>query len=212
MRFAGGQEDGSAADPLSSLAETSDGSQGTLPVMGEQPSLNEWVCLALLVEGPAHGFALAKELEPGSDIGRILTVRRPLVYRAIDRMVVAKFIEPDRVEPGASGPNRTVHQVTDDGRGAVDRWLQTPVQHVRDLRVEFLLKLRLRERRGLGTRRLVNRQRSVLGPTLAELSKRGSAAGSGGGKSGGGGPDVVDVWRAHNAGAVSDFLDGVAQR
>ncbi len=175
--------------------------------MGEQPSLNEWVCLALLVEDPAHGFALAKQLEPGSDIGRILTVRRSLVYRAVDRMVAAGLAEPDRVEPGASGPNRTIHRITADGRTEVDRWLQAPVAHVRDLRVEFLLKLRLRERRGLGTRRLLTRQRTVLGPTLVELVKRGEVN-----RPDGDVPDVVDVWRAHNAGAVADFLDVLARR
>ncbi len=42
-------------------------------------SLTEWVVLALLGERPAHGFALARELAAGGDLGRILTVHRPLV-------------------------------------------------------------------------------------------------------------------------------------
>jgi len=108
-----------------------------LPVSEQPLSLNEWVCLALLTEKPSHGFALAKQLAPDSDLGRILTVRRPLVYAAAKR--------------------------------AVTRWLNTPVNHVRDLRVEFLVKLRLLERRGRQPDRLIERQRAVLGDTLDSL-------------------------------------------
>ena len=70
-------------------------------------SLTEWVVLAVLVEAPIHGFAIAKELRPDTDLGRILTVHRPLVYRALDRLVAAGLAEPHHTEPGAAGPTRT---------------------------------------------------------------------------------------------------------
>lgn len=171
--------------------------------MGEQLSLNEWVCLALLVERPRHGFAVAKLLSADSDLGRILTVRRPLVYRAIDRLVAAGLVEPHQTEPGESGPTRTVQRVTNAGRSAVADWLGTPVAHVRDLRVEFLVKLRLLERRGLPSKKLIGRQQRALGATLDGLVNRQADAGD---------DDVVDAWRAHNASAVSEFLRELQNR
>ena len=109
---------------LTSLTGTSHGAQGTLRVMVRQTvgqlSLNEMVVAALLVEGDAHGFALAKELAPDSDLGRILTVRRPLVYRALDRVVAAGLAEHLQSEPGDSGPTRTVHTTTTVGRRSAD--------------------------------------------------------------------------------------------
>ena len=168
--------------------------------MARQPrSLNEWVVLALLVEEPGHGFALARSLAPDSDLGRILTVRRPLVYRAVDRLVEAGLVEPVQTEPGDAGPSRTVLRATATGRRRLDRWLSGPVAHVRELRVEFLVKLRLLERRGLDPGPLVEAQRAALDDTLDGLVGRARSGG-----------DVVDRWRACNAEAVSRFLAGLA--
>ncbi len=185
-------------------------------------SLTEWVVLALLVEAPAHGFALAKGLTPDSDLGRIVTVRRPLVYRALDRLVEAGLAVPLQTEPGDSGPRRTVFRPTTDGSAAAERWLSTPVEHVRDLRVEFLVKLRLLQRRGRSDRLLVEAQRASLDETIARLIERprGTAVDHHGAATGGspessqdlGAPDVVDLWRAHNASAVSRFLDELQTR
>ncbi|MEM7285534.1 MAG: PadR family transcriptional regulator [Actinomycetota bacterium] len=160
-------------------------------------SLTEWVVLALVAESPTHGFAIAKELRPDSDLGRVMTVHRPLVYRALDRLVEAGFVEPAQVEPGDGGPQRTVQRTTRRGRSALNRWLDSPVDHVRDLRIEFLLKLRLNQRRRRGSARLVGAQRQALGPALAQLTREP-------------GPDVVNRWRHRNAVAAREFLDDLA--
>lgn len=160
-------------------------------------SLTEWVVLALLAEGPTHGFAMAKELRADADLGRVITVHRPLVYRALDRLVDADLAEPTRTEPGQGGPTRTLHRPTRRGRGAVNRWLDRPVDHVRDLRIEFLAKLRLNQRRGRSSVALVRDQREALSDTLDQLTSDTS-------------DDVVDLWRRHNAWAARTFLDQLA--
>jgi DNA-binding PadR family transcriptional regulator len=157
-------------------------------------SLNEWTVLCLLAEQPAHGFALARQLEPTSDLGRIMTVRRPLVYRALDRVVGAGLVQPHLTEPGAAGPNRTQHRITTAGRAACSLWLSTPVAHVRDLRIEFLVKMRLNDRSGNDRSALVRTQRAVLSETLEQLSEASENT------------DVVDQWRRQNAIAVAQFL------
>lgn len=160
-------------------------------------SLTEWVVLALVGEGPTHGFAIAKELKPDSDLGRVLTVHRPLVYRALDRLGEAGLVEPGSTEPGDGGPQRTVNRVTRRGRTAVARWLDTPVDHVRDLRIEFLVKLRLNQRRDRSPDALVTAQRSALRPTFDGLASPPT-------------DDVVDRWRHRNALAARQFLDDLA--
>jgi DNA-binding PadR family transcriptional regulator len=163
-------------------------------------SLNEWTVLCLLAEQPAHGFALARQLEPSSDLGRIMSVRRPLVYRALDRIVTAGFAEAYRTEPGDAGPNRKRHRLTTDGDEAAAVWLSAPVTHIRDLRIEFLVKLRLNERSGHESSTLVQAQREALSGTLEQLSELRDDA------------DVVDRWRRHNAIAVSKFLAALTPR
>lgn len=160
---------------------------------GTQPSLTEWAVLAVLGEQPRHGFAVARELTASSDLGRVLTVHRPTVYRALDRLVTGGLAERTEEEPGDAGPNRTRHRATRAGRAALKRWFDTPVVHVRDLRIEFLLKLRLLERAGRDVGPLVRAQREALADTLTGL-----VAGTDG--------DVVDEWRRHNGVAASAFL------
>jgi PadR family transcriptional regulator AphA len=162
-------------------------------------SLNEWVVLALLAERPSHGFAMARQLEADTDLGRVLTVRRPLVYRALGRLVDAQLAEPHHTEPGVAGPNRTVHRLTRRGRTAVRSWLRRPVEHVRDLRIEFLVKLRLSQRAGRDTTELVTAQRDALADTLVRLAALDDYS------------DEVDLWRHHNAVAVGAFLDHLAR-
>ena len=90
-------------------------------------SLTDWVVLALVAEEPRHGFAVAKELAPDATLGEAWTVRRPLVYRAIDHLRDAGLVEPVRTEAGAQGPHRTVYRATRSGATRVTRWLDRPV-------------------------------------------------------------------------------------
>jgi PadR family transcriptional regulator AphA len=166
-----------------------------LPVSVSELSLIEWVVLAMLAEEPAHGFAIARQLRAGADLGRILTVHRSQVYRAIDRLVAAGLIEPHHTEPGDAGPNRTVHRLTPEGREALDGWFERPVAHVRELRIELLLKLRLSHRASRDPAPLLTAQKAELAETIDSLT------------SGGPETDVVDRWRYHNARAASAFLD-----
>ncbi|MGH9199515.1 MAG: PadR family transcriptional regulator, partial [Acidimicrobiia bacterium] len=159
----------------------------------------EWAVLGLLGGGPAHGFALARELGTAAPLGRIITVRRPLVYRALDRLEAVGWCAPVQTEPGKAGPDRTVYRITPKGRRGLKRWLSQPVAHVRDLRIEFLLKVGLNRRDGEEIDDLVSRQQEVLEKTLAALT-RGRVR------------DEVDLWRRHNARAVRAFLRDLQKR
>ena len=57
-------------------------------------------------------------------------------------------------------------RVTRRGRAALRRWLDTPVEHVRDVRTEFLVKLALLERSERPSRPLVERQIEHLAPVV----------------------------------------------
>ena len=107
-------------------------------------SLTDWVVLGVLAEEPRHGFAVAKELGRDAELGQLWTVRRPLVYRAIDHLLEIGFAEPRFVEPGDQGPHRTVIAATRVGRARLRRWLDEPVEHPRDVRATLLVKLALR--------------------------------------------------------------------
>lgn len=160
-------------------------------------SITECAVLGVLAEGPNHGFALARELGPGADLGRIFTVRRPLVYRALDRLVDTGLARRAHIERGESGPDRVIHRVTGRGQRRLERWLEEPVTHVRDIRIEFLLKLALLKRADRSPARLIAEQRRSLGPTFAALDEPAST-------------DHVEIWRRRNARAAEAYLDELA--
>ena len=55
--------------------------------------------LALLAEAPTHGFAIARAMAPEGEVGKVWSVRRPLVYRAIETLTGMGL-----VRPAADGP------------------------------------------------------------------------------------------------------------
>jgi DNA-binding PadR family transcriptional regulator len=157
-------------------------------------SLTDYAVLGVLADRPTHGFAIARELSPTGAVGRVLTVSRPLVYRALDRLVDVGLAQPLHSEPGDAGPKRVIHKVTPNGRRKLNRWLVQPVRHIRDLRIEFQLKMTLAERSGKSPGALIEAQRAALDPTFAALE---DATGI---------TDHLELWRRHNAAAASSYL------
>jgi len=168
----------------------------TRPVLG----LPEWTVLTVLSQQPAHGFAVAQLTAPRGELGRIWRIPKPIIYRAIGRLAEAGLIRPDGVEPGL-GPQRTIYAATPAGRQAAERWLDTPVEHMRDIRPHLLLKLALLDRAGADPADLLRRQRAVLEPIA-------QAIGAGPPPSEGFDATLL-AWRRATATAALDFLDTI---
>src|SRR3954470_19953655 len=107
----------------------------------EDLSTGEWAVLALVSEAGTHGFAIARALAPGGEVGRIWAMRRPLVYRTVDVLSAHGLLRAAGTEPSDVGPRRTLLDATPAGRGRIAEWLTTPVEHVRDARADLMLKL-----------------------------------------------------------------------
>jgi PadR family transcriptional regulator AphA len=164
----------------------------TVPVA--EPSFAEYVCLALIAEGVSHGWAVGSLLASSGELGRIWSLTRPLCYRAIDGLVEKGLVSRRGHTPG-QGRERVLLAPTAEGRRAARRWLETPVQHVRDVRTELLMKLALRERAGLDTRPLLIAQQTELAATIEVLASAPASHG------------FVELWRREQARAVRRFLD-----
>jgi len=163
-------------------------------------SLPEWLVLTLLSQQPAHGFAVAQLTAHGGDLGRVWQVPKAVVYRAIGRLLDAELISAEGTEPGL-GPQRTVYTATGNGRDAAARWLHAPVEHIRQIRSELLLKLALLDRAGADPADLIRRQRAALEPIARAIET--------------GRPDTEGfdatllAWRRAGAAAALDFLDAI---
>jgi len=167
----------------------------------EELLLGECASLGILYTGPTHGFAIAARLKPTGDVGRVWSLSRPLTYRALEQLAARGYVHAIGEEPGIAGGNRTILAATRSGRAHLRKWLNTPVQHLRDLRSELLLKLVIADICGIDITAMLQRQRDhieQLADVLREQTKNDS-----------GHPDVVALWRSESSQAALRFLDAL---
>ena len=155
--------------------------------------LAEHVCLALIADRDTHGWAIVKLLAPEGEIGRVWSLSRALTYRAIDGLVTKAMVTRDT---SSSQPktDRATLIVTEIGRSENIEWLDRPVEHLRDVRTELLVKITLRTRARMNNGTLLAAQQHTFAPTIDALTT-------------GTDTDLIDVWRRENARAVRRFLD-----
>lgn len=165
-------------------------------------SLAEFAVTGVVAEGRVHGFAVARLLAPGGEIGKVYEVGRPAVYRAIERLIEFGLIRPLNAEPGEGGPRRTPLAVTPRGRRRLEQWCWQPVDHVRELRTGFLLKLTFLDRAALDPAPLIAAQIEALRPVVASIEQQHRESA--------GRDRAVSMWRAYSARSALQFLVDLA--
>jgi DNA-binding PadR family transcriptional regulator len=176
----------------------------TMRVCGEHRlSLSEWVVLCLVCEGPTHGFAVAALLARDSELAQIWYVQKTVVYRAMARLEQLGLIRTVGTERSSHGPEKSVSRATPAGQRAARAWLDRPVDHPRDVRSEFLIKLALRHRIGSDASELLRRQHERLVPIAAALTDRVQDAT--------GWQRTLALWRSESIAATLRFLEEVTE-
>jgi DNA-binding PadR family transcriptional regulator len=167
----------------------------------DELSAGEWAVLALVAEEPTHGFAIARAMAPDGEVGKVWSVRRPLVYRAVENLAGMGLVRAAGTEPGRAGPQRTVLEITPAGRRELARWLGEPVAHVRDARSLLMLKLLFLARADADSRPLLGAQREHF----AELAERlGDAAARADGFD-----RALALWRLESTTAAVRFVEAM---
>jgi DNA-binding PadR family transcriptional regulator len=174
-------------------------------VATEEPTPSEWTVLALVSESPVHGWALAAKLAKGGEVGSIWSLGRPLVYHSLERLERLGLIKPVGLERGERGPHRVIYAATARGKRAVAAWLARPVDHVRDIRSLFLLKVVLSQRAGIDVEPLLVAQRAEVMPFLTWLEAQLDDVAP----TGSPGEATTLLFRIETAKTVIRFIDGM---
>jgi DNA-binding PadR family transcriptional regulator len=106
----------------------------------ERPA--EYAILGLLIgdDPGSHGYDLARHFSPDQPLGEVLHLEPGMLYHNLKRLERGGLVTSMMVQEG-SRPPKQVYQITDEGRAELGRWLQSPVAHTREIRLEFLVKL-----------------------------------------------------------------------
>jgi PadR family transcriptional regulator, regulatory protein AphA len=99
----------------------------------------EYAVLGVLRQRPAYGYELQRRFAPTSDLGLVCTIEPGMVYAILKSLAGLELIDGDW--DSSQYPPKAVYAVTSQGDDTFRRWLHRPVGRMREVGLDFLLKL-----------------------------------------------------------------------
>jgi len=125
--------------------------------------------LGLLSLKPCHGYELASQFTADADLGLVCHAHISVLYASLRALEGLGYLYAETEAPSSYPPRKTYH-LTPFGQTELRGWLDEPVHRIRQIRLDFLLKLyfsgRLDDHDTLG---LIDTQIAACGTYLAEL-------------------------------------------
>jgi DNA-binding PadR family transcriptional regulator len=117
-----------------------------------------YAILGLLREQPMHGYEIAQHFKPEADLGQVVPADMSTIYTFLKDLQEHGLISGKRETVGARPP-RTVFSPTPEAEDLFLDWVHRPVARIREVRLDFLLKLYFAQRLGAkGAKALVDAQ------------------------------------------------------
>ena len=135
--------------------------------MTEHPQ--EYLILGTLMKQKRHGYELHSILSSG--LGGAWYAGMSQVYALLKRLETAEKVVFS-VEQQDNRPPKHVYSITPKGRQAFLQWVHTPLERIRDLRLEFLAKLFFIRELGLsGSDELIKKQEDIFQKQLRGIKQ-----------------------------------------
>ena len=108
--------------------------------MADRPLLpGEYAVLGLLRHHPMHGYEMARYFDR-DDLSEVCPIEQIMLYTYLRNIEERELVAWTEVRVGLRPP-RKLYELSETGRALVESWLDEPVQRLREVRFEFLLKL-----------------------------------------------------------------------
>jgi DNA-binding PadR family transcriptional regulator len=99
-----------------------------------------YAILGLLRQQPMHGYEIARHFKPEADLGQVIPADMSTIYTFLKDLQEHGLISGKRETVGARPP-RTVFSPTAEAEELFLDWVRRPVARIREIRLDFLLKL-----------------------------------------------------------------------
>jgi len=130
----------------------------------------EYVLLGSLMDGPKHGYEI---------IGFLNVFLKPTWHVSTSQLyALLKRLEKEQVLSSGmqiqdTRPSKRVYELTNKGKGVFLDWLHSPVQHMRDFRIQLIAKLFFFHHLSLdGAVQLIDDQVEVLKQIIKHVQQR----------------------------------------
>ncbi len=129
----------------------------------------EYALLGFLQEQSLHGYEMHQHLQAAQTLGFVWHLKQAHLYALLAKLEANGLITAE-VIPQDDRPSKRLLHLTNTGRSAFKTWVQTPVHHGRDLRIEFLAKLFWAQQLGVpAVQRLIAAQHAACQGWLDEF-------------------------------------------
>ena len=107
----------------------------------------EHALLGFVYERPSHGYEIYQQLSAATGLWQVWRMKQSQLYALLTKLEDEAYLVTT-LQPQEARPPRKVYALTAEGRAAFEQWLSTPVEHGRQMRLEFLTKLYFAYRQG----------------------------------------------------------------
>lgn len=126
------------------------------------PLTTELALLGFLHEQPMYGYEIHQRMSDPAGLGQVWQVKQSQLYALMGKLEEEGYLSTE-LQPQESRPPRKVFHLTPLGTQVFLEWLNSPVEHGRDMRLDFLVKLYFAQKEGVNAVvELVQKQREVV--------------------------------------------------
>ena len=132
-----------------------------MPQNAKREPTIEYALLGFLRERPMHGYEIHQKMGQPTGLGLVWHLKQSQLYALLGKLERWGYLSK-RTEQRPSHPPRKVFELTALGQEQFLNWLENPVVHGRELRLDFLAKLYFVQREDSAIlQRLIDRQRQT---------------------------------------------------
>ena len=100
---------------------------------------SNYIILGFLYENPTYPYSLAKAISDKKGLGLIWNINLENLYQDFNYLESKKLIKFTE-QKQEKRPDKKIYQLTTKGKKSFEDWLFLPVEHGRDIRVQFFVK------------------------------------------------------------------------
>ena len=108
--------------------------------MVRQPMTIEHALLGFLREKPLHGYEIHRRMSDPEGLGLVWRIKQSQLYALLGKLEENGYVTSE-LESQGNRPPRKVYSLTNSGSAMFMEWVKNPVQHGREMRLNFMVKL-----------------------------------------------------------------------
>ncbi len=106
----------------------------------QDPLTMDFVLLGIIQQKPTHAYDLYRKLTGSEELKALWTFRQSRLYAVLDKIERNGLITTS-VDPTSTLPVRKICTLTPEGEAVFEQWLHSPVNHINEIRSDFLGKM-----------------------------------------------------------------------